>query len=299
MINKKIGGLLLLMLLICVGAKAQQTSAMRINEILVVNVDNFVDDYGKHQPWVELYNTSPGTVDLRGCFLTNDKSNPKKYMIPKGDVLTKIAPRQHVVFWLDGQADKGTFHVNFTLDPSRENYLAFYDSDGTTLIDEVTIPAGQRADVSYGLAVDGKGKELTVLPKVTPSTNNVTQDSNEKIENFQNNDPVGIGMTITAMAVVFCGLLILFLVFKQIGKASIRSAQKKAKKAAATGVAVSANAGREAGEIYAAIAMALYEISGDNHDLENTVLTVRKISRRYSPWNSKLYSLRQTPTLKK
>ena len=299
MINKKTGGLLLLMLLICVGAKAQQTSAMRINEILVVNVDNFVDDYGKHQPWVELYNTSPGTVDLRGCFLTNDKSNPKKYMIPKGDVLTKIAPRQHVVFWLDSQADKGTFHVNFTLDPSKDNYLAFYDSDGTTLIDEVTIPAGQRADVSYGLAVDGKGKELTVLPKVTPSTNNVTQDSNEKIENFQNNDPVGIGMTITAMAVVFCGLLILFLVFKQIGKASIRSAQKKAKKAAATGVAVSANAGREAGEIYAAIAMALYEISGDNHDLENTVLTVRKISRRYSPWNSKLYSLRQTPTLKK
>ena len=41
--------------------------------------------------------------------------------------------------------------------------------------------------------------------KVTPSTNNLTLDSNEKIDNFKQNDSLGIGMTITAMAVVFLG----------------------------------------------------------------------------------------------
>ena len=299
MTNKKFGMLLFLMLLFTFGAKAQLTTSVRINEVLVINEENFMDDYGMRHPWIELFNNSAGTVDLGGCFLTNDKNNPTKYMIPKGDVLTKIPPYQHTLFWADDMKDRGTFHLNFTLEPDKDNYIALYDSDGKTLIDEITIPAGQKADVSYGLDMDGIGT-WGVLPKVTPSTNNVTLDSNEKIENFQVNDSWGIGMTITAMAVVFCGLFILYIIFKQIGNASIRASQRRAQKAAAvTGKTVSANAGQESGEIFAAISMALYEISDDNHDIENTVLTIRKVQRRYSPWSSKIYSLRQTPVLKK
>ena len=299
MTNKKFGMLLFLMLLFTFGAKAQLTTYVRINEVLVINEENFMDDYGMRHPWIELFNNSAGTVDLGGCFLTNDKNNPTKYMIPKGDVLTKIPPYQHTLFWADDMKDRGTFHLNFTLEPDKDNYIALYDSDGKTLIDEITIPAGQKADVSYGLDMDGTGT-WGVLPKVTPSTNNVTLDSNEKIENFQVNDSWGIGMTITAMAVVFCGLFILYIIFKQIGNASIRASQRRAQKAAAvTGKTVSANAGQESGEIFAAISMALYEISDDNHDIENTVLTIRKVQRRYSPWSSKIYSLRQTPVLKK
>lgn len=298
MINKKIGVLLLLMVLFSMGAKAQLTTSVKINEVLVINEDNFVDDYGKRHPWLELFNNSAGTVDLGGCFLTDDKNNPRKYMIPKGDVLTKVPPHQHLLFWADNQPTKGTFHINFTFDPNKDNYLALYDSDGTTLIDEVTIPAGQKADVSCGLDIDGNGK-WSILDKVTPSTNNVTLDSNEKIENFQKNDSWGIGMTVTAMAVVFLGLIVLYLVFKQIGNAAIKASKRNAQKAAAAeGSEVSANAGQESGEIFAAIATALYEMSDDNHDIENTVLTIRKVQRSYSPWSSKLYSLRQTPTKK-
>ena len=252
MTNKKFGMLLFLMLLFTFGAKAQLTTSVRINEVLVINEENFMDDYGMRHPWIELFNNSAGTVDLGGCFLTNDKNNPTKYMIPKGDVLTKIPPYQHTLFWADDMKDRGTFHLNFTLEPNKDNYIALYDSDGKTLIDEITIPAGQKADVSYGLDMDGTGT-WGVLPKVTPSTNNVTLDSNEKIENFQVNDSWGIGMTITAMAVVFCGLFILYIIFKQIGNASIRASQRRAQKAAAvTGKTVSANAGQESGEIFAA-----------------------------------------------
>ena len=297
MINKKTGVLLLFMFLCTLGLQAQRTTSMKINEVLVINEDNFVDDYGKRHAWIELFNNSAGTVNLAGCYLTNDKNNPKKYMIPKGDVLTKIPPRQHTLFWVDGQAIRGTFHLNFTFDPNGENYIALYDSDGSTLIDEIIIPAGQQADISYGLDMDGTGTWKT-LNKVTPSTNNVTLDSNSKIENFQNNDSWGIGMTVTAMAVVFLGLLVLFLVFKQIGNAAIKSSQRNAKKAAGDGVTIAANAGQESGEIFAAIATALYEMSDDNHDIENTVLTIRKVQRSYSPWSSKIYTLRQTPSKK-
>lgn len=292
MINKKIGVLLLFVLLVSFGAKAQRATSMRINEVLVINDDNFVDDYGKRHPWLELYNTSAGSVNIAGCFLTDDKNNPTKYPIPKGDVKTIIAPRQHTLFWIDGEPSRGTFHVNFTFDPSKENYVALYDADGKTLIDEITIPASQKPDISYGRVVDGQN-EWAQLTKVTPDTNNLTLDSNEKIENFKKNDSLGIGMTITAMAVVFMGLLLLFLIFKQVGKAAIAASKRNAQKA---GAPVSPESTEQiSGEVFAAIATALYEMNDDNHDIENTVLTIRKVRRTYSPWSSKIYGLREVP----
>lgn len=291
MVNKRIGVLLLMVLLVSFGAKSQRATSMRINEVLVINEDNFVDDYGKRNAWIEIYNSSAGMVNIAGCYLTNDKNNPRKYPIPKGDVTTQIQPNQHALFWADGLASRGTFHVNFTLDPSRENYVAMYDADGKTLIDEITIPAGQLPDVSYGRKVDGQD-EWAQLKTVTPKANNLTLDTNEKIENFKNNDSWGIGMTITAMAVVFLGLILLYLIFKQVGKAAIAAGKRNAEKA---GAAVGAATGEVSGEVFAAIATALYELSDDNHDIEHTVLTIRKVHRAYSPWSSKIYNLRETP----
>ena len=168
-----------------------------------------------------------------------------------------------------------------------------YNADGKTLIDEVTIPAGQIADVSYGRKIDGQD-EWAQLTRVTPRANNLTLDTNEKIENFKENDSWGVGMTITAMAVVFCGLILLYLCFKQIGKLSIAASKRNAQKAAASTPAAQVS-GPVSGEVLAAIGAALYELSDDNHDIENTVLTIRKVQRTYSPWSSKIYGLREVP----
>lgn len=294
MIKKKIGVILLFTLFASFGMQAQRVTSMRINEVLVINEDNFVDDYGKRSAWIELYNGSAGTVNIGGCFLTNDKNNPKKYAIPKGDVLTKIPPAQHVLFWADGNADRGTFHVNFKLDPSKDNYIALYDADGRTLVDEITIPAGAIADISYGRIVDGKD-EWGPLRKVTPSTNNLTLDKNEKIDNFKLNDSLGLGMTMTAMAVVFLGLILLYLVFKLTGKISVNASARRAQKAAGSEVVATVAPGELSGEILVAIGMALYELDEDVHDIENTVLTIQKVKRTYSPWSSKIYGLREIP----
>lgn len=291
MIKKKIGILFLFVALFGMGAQAQQATSMRINEVLVINNDNFVDDYGKRSGWIELFNTSAGTVNVAGCYLTNDKNNPKKYPIPKGDVLTKVRPGQHVLFWADGQEQRGTFHLNFVLDPATENYIALYDVDGRTLIDEITVPAGQQMDISYGRQIDGQD-EWVAFKRVTPSTNNLTLDTNEKLDNFKLNDPVGIGMTITAMAVVFLGLILLFVCFKWVGNMAISASKRRAKKA---GTEVTGEEEGVSGEVLAAIATALYELDDDSHDLENTVLTIQKVKRNYSPWSSKIYGLRETP----
>ncbi|MDR1454710.1 MAG: OadG family protein [Tannerella sp.] len=285
-------GIVLLLVFACAfAAQGQRTANMRFNEVLVVNESNFVDDYGVHNGWVELFNMSWGTVNIGGCFLTDDRNNPRKYMIPKGDVQTKIPPRQHVLFWADDKATRGTFHVNFKLNPAGENYLAFYDTDGRTLIDEIVVPAGQRADISYGLTVDATG-QWESLAMVTPSSNNKILDSNEKIESFQKNDSWGVGMTVTAMAVVFIGLILLYLSFKYIGQTAIKASRRRSMKASEDGEAKHGEP--EAGEVLAAIAAALYETTEEDvHDLENTVLTIRKVARHYSPWSSKIYGLRE------
>lgn len=291
MTRKKIGIIGLFTLLFSIGIQAQQVTSMRINEVLIINENNFVDDYGKQSGWIELYNNSAGTVNIGGCFLTDDPENPRKYPIPKGDILTKILPRQHILFWADGMANRGTFHLNFKLDPTKENYIALYDTDGRTLVDEIRIPASQKPDVSYGREVDGQDKWV-ILSKVTPSTNNLTLDTNEKIDNFKINDAWGIGMTITAMTVVFLGLILLYLAFKVVGNAAISASQRRAAKASGKSE-IDKSAAPVSGEVYAAIFTALYEATEDVHDIENTVLTINKVARNYSPWNSKIYGLRE------
>lgn len=42
----------------------------------------------------------------------------------------------------------------------------------------------------------------------------------------------------------------------------------------------------------AAIAMALYLYFNEIHDEESDIITVKRVSRTYSPWSSKLYNMR-------
>ncbi len=321
---------MLAVLLVAGTVKAQNMSDMRLNEVLVTNLDGYIDDYGNRSGWIELFNTSYGTVDIGGCYLSDDPNNLTKYMIPKGDVLTKVKPRQHALFFADGIKDRGTFHINFILKNGGSVY--FTSSDGRTIIDVIKIPVDLPENVSYGRVMDGEGfaepthllrksyliaqKEALygdensgfgVLPKVTPSTNNVTLDGESKANKMAESDPTGAIMALTAMSVVFLALIILAIVFKEIGNYSIRKASEKTATAMGNGVqgALKAEEATKKGEItaetYAAIAMAchLYKQDTEAHDFENTILTINKTARSYSPWSSKIYTLRETPTVRK
>lgn len=300
--KKRIGIFIALVAVACLGLNAQRATSLKINEILVTNDQNYQDDYGLHNAWIEIFNTSFASVNIEGCYLTNDKNNPTKYPIPKGDILTLIKPRQHTLFWADGMPNRGTFHVNFTLDPNKENYIALYDSNGKTLIDEVTVPAGVLPDQSYARQEDGSANWVIKgggeHSYVTPSTNNMTQDKNEKIENFKKHDADGFGMAIIAMSVVFIGLILLYVSFKIVGNIAVKLGKRNAMKATGVtdkAVAKEKNLGSHSGEEAAAIAMALHEFMNDAHDVEDMILTINKVKRTYSPWSSKIYTLRQTP----
>jgi Na+-transporting methylmalonyl-CoA/oxaloacetate decarboxylase gamma subunit len=293
-IIKGIGSLLLLFVIVSM-ASAQNASKLRINEVMLYNETNYIDGFGRRNAWVEIFNSSYGPVNIGGCYLTDDLNNPKKYYIQKGDVLTLIQSRQHVVFFADNDPDLGTFHVNFTLE---KRFIALFDANGKTLIDSLTIPAPLPADKTYGRITDG-GKEYGILAQTTPSTNNLLPNADYANERFLQNDPVGVGMSITAMSVVFIALALLYIMFKSIGNYHVSLSRKRAiKDAKEKGVTIPVSeiiARENSAEIYAAIAMALYEYENDIHDIENTILTIDKVERRYSPWSSKIYALRETP----
>lgn len=279
-------------------------SKIVINEVLVDNQDNFQDDYGVHSGWVEIFNTSYNSVNLAGCYLkvSSEPGDTLSYFIPKGDVLTAISPRQHALFWADGAPRRGTFHTNFVLSKTRDNWVGLYDS-GRKLLDEVVVPAGVlKTDQSYARVSDGADqwevKDDSETKYVTPSTNNQTLEGNPKMDKFEQHDSAGLGMTITAMTVVFIGLILLYISFRIIGKVAVKLRKRNAMKAQNVTdkqEAKERGLGEAPGEVIAAISMALHEAQGADHDVEETILTISRVKRSYSPWSSNIYTLRETP----
>lgn len=53
--------------------------------------------------------------------------------------------------------------------------------------------------------------------------------------------------------------------------------------------------GQISDEEAAAIALAIHMYKVEMHDKESLTITLKKVSRIYSPWSSKIYTLRQNP----
>lgn len=301
--NKRLLLILAAVVAICATASAQSRKAVRINEVMVENTpEGIADEYGAHHAWIELFNANFAPIEISSIYLTTDTDHQKRYPVPLGDVNTRMPKRQHVLFFADGEPNKGTFHTNFTLVPGVDNYIAILDADGS-VIDEVVVPASLKPGQSWARTADGAGDWALRTggdnDYITPSSANVIKDTNKKIEEFAERDANGFGMTIMAMCIVFTALLCLCLSFYGIGKiGSFVSRHNKARTQAAVDAEAAGKTARDVdhdtGEEIAAIAMALHEHL-DAHDRESTILTINKVKRAYSPWSSKIYNLREVP----
>lgn len=117
-------------------------------------------------------------------------------------------------------------------------------------------------------------------------------------EKIKESDPYGVGLTVVAVVVVFFALICIALILKGYGKAIINVQRKRAGKAAAarsakTGVADTniSTPADTAGEVYAAIAAAIYLYDEELHDDEDGVITIQKVERAWTPWNAKYYNM--------
>ncbi len=97
-------------------------------------------------------------------------------------------------------------------------------------------------------------------------------------------------IAVTGYLIVFTALVLLYWFFSMVPKLlSLRNTRirhrRGQKPVPQAGDGIS-------GEETAAIAMALHLYLGEMHDKESGVLTIKRISRTYSPWSSKIYAVR-------
>ena len=96
---------------------AQGIKPVRINEVSAAN-SIFVNEYFKHNDWVELYNTTDQPINVEGMYLSDNLAKPKKYQISKGETMaeTIIPAHGYLVVWCDKLNPVSQLHADFKLD---------------------------------------------------------------------------------------------------------------------------------------------------------------------------------------
>ncbi len=97
---------------------------------------------------------------------------------------------------------------------------------------------------------------------------------------------VGYGIVFTALI----ALVIVFVNLPRLLQIKLRSKLKKQGKSSGK----IENLDIE-GDVNAAIAMALYMHFDQIHDEESNIITIKKVTKNYSPWSSKIYGVMNQP----
>ena len=96
---------------------AQGLTPVRINEVSASN-SVYVNEYFKHNDWVELYNTTDQPIDVDGMYLSDNLKKPQKYQITKDNasINTIIPAHGYLVIWCDKLEPQSQLHASFKLD---------------------------------------------------------------------------------------------------------------------------------------------------------------------------------------
>lgn len=306
---KKISFLLGLLAVSSLPMHAQMDASIKLNEVMTDNQSSLIDEYGTRHAWVEIANISHSTYNIRGMYLTTDRSVLEKSMsvpervkrmsqIPNGDVRTNLSGRQLIVLQLNSEPSKGSLHLSVKVDPTKPTWIALYNGNATQLIDSVTVPVMQ-ADQSFArIANNGNDGDWEVKSgdRVTVGIQNMTTASESKIEKFKREDPHGFAMAIMAMGIVFLCLALLWIFFTLFGmfmrhqEAAKKVINKQPIKPITKTVEKTIEVGHKTGvllkdgldtkgidrEVYmAVIGMALQQYRDNVHDVESGVITIK------------------------
>ncbi len=305
--NVILSGLLLVMASLPV--MAQMDASIKLNEVMTNNESSLIDEYGARHAWVEIANISHSTYNIRGMYVTTDRSVLDKKMsvpervsrmskIPNGDVRTNLSGQQLIVFQLGSEPAQGSLHLSVPVSVSESTWIALYNGNATQLIDSVTVPV-LAADQSFArIANNGNAADWEVksADRVTPGIQNQTVVSESKVEKFKREDPYGFGMALMAMSIVFSCLALLWLTFTLFGmlmrhaetarkvanhqpiKPITKTVEKTMEVGHKTGVILKEGFDTKGidREVYmAVIGLALRQYEDDIHDVESGVITIK------------------------
>ena len=280
---------------------AQGAKNIKINEVLTDNQTSLQDEFGNHLPWVELANTSFTSYDVRGMFITTDRSvldqslsAPQRIarmsIIPNEEERTRMSAREHLVLYLSSYPARGALHLNAPVEPGKPLWIALFDGNGIDLIDSVSVPA-LATDKSFARIKDGNMRwDVKAMEAVTPGRGNYIEINETKIARLKRDDPHGFGITILSMGIVFFCLFLLYVFFTILGRIMAKrqktqAALEKEKhwQKLTKRQAVSTDKPREPSfeEYMVIIAMALKQYQDNTHDEESGIITIQPHSSRW------------------
>lgn len=287
---------------------AQMDASIKLNEVMTKNETSLIDGYGARNAWVEIANISHSTYNIRGMYLTTDRTVLDKKMsvpervkrmsqIPNGDMRTNLSAQQIIVFQLNSSPAQGALHLSVKVDADKPTWIALYNGNATQLIDSVTVPV-LAADQSYArINNNGIGDwEVKSADRVTPGIQNQTVVSESKVAKFKREDPYGFGMAIMAMSIVFSCLALLWITFTLFGmlmrhmdtakkvahqqpiKPITKTVEKTIEVGHKTGIMLKEGFDKKGidKEVYlAVIGLALRQYEDDIHDVESGIITIK------------------------
>lgn len=295
-------------------AHAQVEQSIKINEVMTSNTSNLQDEYGQREAWIEIANVSFTTYNVRGMFITTDRSvlDPQMSVpermkrmsaIPSGEPRTALSGRQHLILFCNSLPSKGSMHLSVPVDPSKPTWVGLYSGNATQLIDSVTVPV-IADNLSYARHKDGSPNWVVKsAEQVTPGISNMTDIVETKTAKLKREDPYGFGITVLAMGIVFFCLALLFVFFTLFGffmrhrsavasiqpvKAGVKTVEKTMEVASKTSTILQDGLKTKGidKEVYmAVIAMALKEYQDNVHDVESGVITIKP---KNTDWNMEL-----------
>ena len=111
-------------------------SKLVFNEIMIGNIDQYIDYSYNYGAWAEIYNPTDHNISLDGLYVTDEESEPLKFMLPSGTGIVKA--HDFKVIYFDHNSLDGTFgdtaykQVRFKLDNGGGD-LYLYDAKGNQL----------------------------------------------------------------------------------------------------------------------------------------------------------------------
>lgn len=148
-----------------------QVPPVRINEVSAGN-SIYVNEYFKRNDWIELYNTTSAPVDVKGMYLTDNLSKPKKYAIQGGDSINTVIPAHgYLIVWADKLDPLTSLHAGFKL--ANEDAAVMLTSQDGTWSDTLAY-SEHRGDETVGRYPDGSNLVYRMSIPTFAATNRLT-----------------------------------------------------------------------------------------------------------------------------
>lgn len=145
------------------------TAQVVVNEYSASNLESFVDQFGKTEDWIELYNSGSADMDVSAYGVSDKEDNVLKWRIPDGTV---IPAGGFLTLWCSGRdmVLNGEYHTNFKLSQTTgTDFVVLSMPDGTVLEEiemELTLTEHSRCRVTDG------GSEWAVCTSPGPGLTN-------------------------------------------------------------------------------------------------------------------------------